>query len=78
MHLPYMQDKSHNEDMYRNILFMMFTLTSYRTIAESVSLLGRADIVVELDDKVYIFELKYCRDGKADELAAAALQQIED
>ncbi|MBR6199898.1 MAG: AAA family ATPase [Spirochaetales bacterium] len=76
--LPYMQDKNYNEDMYRNILFMMFSLTSYRTIAESVSLLGRADIVVELEDKVYIFELKYCRDGKADELAAAALQQIED
>ncbi len=76
--LPYMQDKNCNEDMYRNILFMMFSLTSYRTIAESVSLLGRADIVVELKDKVYIFELKYCRDGKADELATAALQQIND
>ena len=76
--LPYMQDKNYNEDMYRNILFMMFSLTSYRTTAERVSLLGRADIVVELEDKVYIFELKCCREGNADELAAAALKQIED
>ena len=56
--LPYMNDKSVCEDMYRNVLHMIFTLTGFRTTSESVSLCGRADTVVELSDKVYIFEYK--------------------
>lgn len=56
--LPYLTDKSVCEDMYRNVLHMIFTLTGFRTTSESVSLCGRADTVVELSDKVYIFEYK--------------------
>ncbi|MBR3732755.1 MAG: PD-(D/E)XK nuclease domain-containing protein [Spirochaetales bacterium] len=56
--LPYLTDKSVCEDMYRNVLHMVFTLTGFTTTSESVSLCGRADTVVELSDKVYIFEYK--------------------
>ena len=76
--LPYMNDKSVCEDMYRNVLHMIFTLTGFRTTSESVSLCGRADTVVELSDKVYIFEYKMLGNAEPESKAAEALSQIDD
>lgn len=76
--LPYMNDKSICEDMYRNVLHMIFTLTGFATTSESVSLCGRADTVVELSDKVYIFEYKMLGNADPKIRAAEALAQIDD
>ena len=73
--VPYMNDKSVCEDMYRNVLHMIFTLTGFRTTSESVSLCGRADTVVELSDKVYIFEYKMLLPTRMS--AASAVQGSE-
>ena len=47
-------------------------LSCYTTLIEKQNSKGRADIIVESDNDIYIFEFKV--DGSADE----ALQQIED
>lgn len=76
--LPYLTDKSICEDMYRNVLHMIFTLTGFTTNSESVSLCGRADTVVELSDKVYIFEYKMLGNADPNEKATEALAQIDE
>ncbi|MCQ2315086.1 MAG: ATP-binding protein [Bacteroidales bacterium] len=61
------------ESHYHYTLYLIFRLLScYTTLTEKENSRGRADIIVETDDYVYIFEFKL------DGTAAEALKQIED
>ncbi|MCQ2316379.1 MAG: ATP-binding protein [Bacteroidales bacterium] len=61
------------ESHYHYTLYLIFRLLScYTTLTEKENSRGRADIIVETDDYVYIFEFKL------DGTAAEALKQIDD
>ncbi|MCQ2317095.1 MAG: ATP-binding protein [Bacteroidales bacterium] len=61
------------ESHYHYTFYLIFRLLScYTTLTEKENSRGRADIIVETDDYVYIFEFKL------DGTAAEALKQIED
>ncbi len=61
------------ESHYHYTMYLIFTLLScYTTLTEKANSRGRADMIVETNDYVYIFEFKL--DGTADE----ALKQIDD
>ena len=61
------------ESHYHYTLYLIFRLLScYTTLTEKENSRGRADIIVETKDYVYILEFKL--DGTAEE----ALKQIED
>ena len=61
------------ESHYHYTLYLIFRLLScYTTLTEKENSRGRADIIVEANDYVYIFEFKL------DGTAAEALKQIED
>ncbi len=61
------------ESHYHYTLYLIFRLLScYTTLTEKANSRGRADVIVETNDYVYIFEFKL------DGTAAEALKQIED
>ncbi len=61
------------ESHYHYTMYLIFTLLScYTVLTEKANSRGRADMIVETDDYVYIFEFKL------DGTAAEALKQIED
>ncbi len=61
------------ESHYHYTFYLIFRLLScYTTLTEKANSRGRADMIVETNDYVYIFEFKL--DGTADE----ALKQIDD
>ena len=61
------------ESHYHYTMYLIFTLLScYTVLTEKANSRGRADIIVETDDYVYIFEFKL------DGTAAEALKQIDD
>ena len=73
--LPYPTDKDAEkiiEQNFQNVAYLTFTLLGQFVHTEVHTAKGRADIVVETDDYVYIIEFK--RDTSADE----ALAQIEE
>lgn len=59
------------EKHYQTIFYLLFRLMGQYVDAEVKSAVGRADVVVRLQDAIYVFEFKY--DGTPDE----ALAQIE-
>jgi hypothetical protein len=61
-----------NEKYYQTIFYLVFTLIGLRTQAEVKTNKGRADVVIETEQSVYIFEFKLY-DSKED-----AIQQIKD
>jgi hypothetical protein len=65
LHLDY-------EKYYQTIFYLVFTLIGLRVAAEVKTNNGRMDAVVELDDRIYLFEFKL------DQSAGVALQQIQD
>lgn len=70
--LPYTTDEKPREQDFQNVLYIVFTMLGRYVKTEVHSSHGRADVIVETDDHIYIFEFK--RDKSADE----ALQQIEE
>lgn len=75
--IPYEANKDERamnfETHFQYTFYIIFRLLScYTTLIEKQNSKGRADIVVESDNDIYIFEFKL--DGSAEE----ALQQIED
>ncbi|MCR4790638.1 MAG: ATP-binding protein [Treponemataceae bacterium] len=60
------------EQNFQNVIYIVFTLLGKWSRVEEYSALGRADCVLETEDKVYIFEFK--RDGSLEE----AFNQIEE
>ena len=70
--IPYPQDEKVIEQTFQNVVYLVFTLMGQFVKTEVHSAKGRADVIVETDEYVYIMEFK--RDASADE----ALTQIED
>ena len=72
-HLPYGSTEDRvPEAAYQRILYVLLAAGPFRVTAEDRQAQGRADIVVESDERVFIFELK------VDETAQAALAQIKE
>lgn len=70
--LPYPTDERALEQTFQNAVYITFMLLGQFVQTEIHSAKGRADVIVETDDHVFIFEFK--RDKSADE----ALAQIEE
>ena len=70
--LPYTTDEKPVEQNFQNVVYIVFTMLGKFVKTEVHSAKGRADVIVETDAYVYIFEFK--RDSSADE----ALAQIEE
>ncbi|MDR1931949.1 MAG: ATP-binding protein [Spirochaetales bacterium] len=71
--IPYeLNDKS--ERYYQTLFFLIFSLMGQFTRAEVKSAAGRADMVVNMRDAVYVFEFKLVGNGTAED----ALKQIDD
>ena len=72
-HLPYGSTEDRvPEAAYQRILYVLLSACPFRVTAEDRQAQGRADIVVESDERVFIFELK------VDGTAAEALEQIKE
>ena len=72
-HLPYGSTETRvPESAYQRILYVLLSACPFRVTAEGRQAQGRADIVVESDDRVFIFELK------VDKTAAEAIAQIRE
>lgn len=54
--IPYEQ---HDERLYQNLVYLLFTLVGADARAEEHTNLGRPDIVVRTKDFIYVFEFKY-------------------
>ena len=72
-HLPYGSTETRvPEPAYQRILYVLFASWSpFRVTAEDRQAQGRADLVVESDERVFVFELK------VDKTAAEAIAQIK-
>ena len=72
-HLPYGSTEDRvPEAAYQRILYVLLAACPFRVTAEDRQAQGRADIVVESEERVFIFELKI------DKSAAEALAQIKE
>ncbi len=72
-HLPYGSTEARvPEPAYQRILYVLLSACPFRVTAEDRQAQGRADIVVESDERVFIFELKI------DKTAAEAIAQIKE
>ncbi len=60
------------EKYYQTIFYLIFTLIGLRVQAEVKTNAGRIDVVIEVAERIYLFEFK------RDKSAAEALQQIKD
>lgn len=76
--LPTILKKDQCENYYESVTHIMFRLTGYDVVSELQSVYGRSDIVVNLPNDIYIFELKMDGGKAFDEVADAALKQIDD
>ena len=71
--IPYYEGKTpEHEQLWRNIVFAIFTVLGQYVRAEVHSSTGRSDCIVETEKYIYIFEFK--QDGSAED----ALRQIEE
>ncbi len=69
--LPY-TDNTNNEGHYQSILCAIFTLIGFSNVDIEVRTpSGRADMVLKLKDRIYIFELKFNRSARE------AMEQID-
>ena len=72
-HLPYGSTETRvPESAYQRILYVLLSACPFRVTAEDRQAQGRADIVVESDERVFIFELK------VDRTAQEAIAQIRE
>ncbi|MDR1974119.1 MAG: ATP-binding protein [Bacteroidales bacterium] len=71
--IPYVLENK-TEKHFQTIFYLVFTLVGQLVKVEKYSSAGRADAVMEVEDKVYIFEFKLTDNATAEE----ALQQIEE
>ena len=76
------------EAYYHSIFYAIMTILGFDCDAEVSTSKGRIDAVLELDDKVYVFEFKYCicppdageaeKQALADASLAEAMEQINN
>lgn len=76
--LPTILKKEQCENYYESVTHIMFRLTGFNVVSELQSVGGRSDIVVMLENDIFIFELKMDGGKPFDEVADAALKQIDD
>ncbi|GHV68681.1 ATPase AAA [Bacteroidia bacterium] len=73
--LPYdLHSNLHNERDYEYAFYVLMTLLGELTFTEVHGNIGRADAIIKLDERVYIFEFKVASGGTVEE----ALAQIEE
>ncbi|GHV68684.1 ATPase AAA [Bacteroidia bacterium] len=73
--LPYdLHSNLHNERDYEYAFYVLMTLLGQLTFTEVHGNIGRADAIIKLDERVYIFEFKVTSGGTVEE----ALAQIEE
>lgn len=70
--LPYTTDERPLEQNFQNVIYIVFSMLGKFVQTEIHSAKGRADVIVETEDFVYIFEFK------RDKSAREALTQIEE
>ena len=70
--LPYPDNERVLEQSFQNVVYIVFMLLGQFVQTEVHSAKGRADVIVETDDYVYIMEFK------RDDTAKEALAQIEE
>ena len=70
--LPYVTNESQLEQNFQNVIYIVFMLLGQFVRCEVHNARGRADVIVETDKYVFLFEFK--RNKSADE----ALNQIEE
>lgn len=64
--------KEGRENFYKLLLYLVFSLLNSKVDVEVKSILGRADVVVQTEDDVFVIELK------VDDTVKAALAQIDE
>lgn len=67
--IPY---EKHDEQLYQNVIYLLFTLLGTDARMEEHSNKGRTDLTIRMKDYIYIFEFKYNRSS------AEAMNQIHD
>jgi hypothetical protein len=72
--IPYDLYFEKGEKYYHTIFYLVFTLLGQFAESEVRSARGRADAVVKMKDRVYVFEFKLDKGGSAED----ALKQIDD
>ncbi len=70
--IPYVNDEKETESNFQNVIYIVFMLLGQFVKTEVHNATGRADVIVETNEYIFIFEFK--RDKSAKE----ALNQIED
>ena len=70
--IPYVNDEKETESNFQNVIYIVFMLLGQFAKTEVHNAVGRADVILETQDYIFIFEFK--RDKSAKE----ALDQIED
>ena len=66
------EDNEKREAFYKQLFYMVFSMLNSQVDTEVKSILGRADVVIQTADHVYVLELK------VDKTVDEALAQIED
>jgi len=75
--IPHQILKRFNEYTYQSLFYMLLTLLGVENvILEKNNFKGRADGILEYEDKVYMIEFKFARAGKMSTLLGKALEQI--
>jgi hypothetical protein len=75
---PYDTTGSYEERDFQGIIYTLFTLLGHVAYVEKRNNLGRADVIVELRNYIYIFELKVDQKGKPEGKVEEGLAQIEE
>ena len=75
--LPTIVKKNMCENYYESVTHLMFRMTGCRVVSELQSVAGRSDVVAATADSVFIFELKMDKGKPFEEVADAALTQID-
>ncbi len=76
--LPTIVKKDICENYYESVTHLMFRLSGMRVVSELQNVNGRSDVVVTTKDAVFIFELKMDKGKDVEEVAQAALAQIDE
>ncbi len=64
--------KEGRESFYKLLFYLVFSLLNTKVDVEVKSILGRADVVIQTEDNIFVLELK------VDDTVEHALQQIDD
>ena len=75
--IPYELRKNTDEAYYHSLFQMLMMLIGVRIKSEESGSLGRADVVLQFPNKIYIIEFKYAQSGKMETLLKKAIEQIK-